>query len=268
MNKQYRRIAGLLCIFALIAASCSQELVEDALVEDGKAIAFNFGISQTRTSTEGKKTVFVNNDRLGIMGTKRGTTEITHKNLNYLYADGKWSAEYSITFPVDGSILNFYAYYPFVADLESTEFDFTVASDQSVADGYNQSDLLLAKNETAKVEDTSITLTFVHKLALVETTVILPAGAEIESVSLRAKRTASVDLLTQVVAVKNDVEAEFVTMTKVGNVFRAVVPAQNIESGKMFRVLTTDGGAYWYKATANEELIENKITYFTIDCSH
>lgn len=268
MKKQYRRIMGLLCVFAAMAASCSQELVEDALVQDGKEVVFNFGISQTRTLTEGKKTVFIDNDEIGIVGLKRGTEDVIHKNLNYQYAGGKWGAEYSITFPVDGSTLNFYAYYPFVANLESTTFDFTVAADQSVAGGYNQSDLLLAKNETANVEDTSITLTFVHKLALVEANVILPAGAEIESVSLRAKRTATVDLLNQIAVVKADADAEFVTMAKAENVFRAVVPAQSVESGKMFRVLTTDGGAYWYKTIVSEELVENKITTFTIDCSN
>lgn len=185
MKKQYI-LMGATIVFAALFASCSQENnMDEAFSQSEKEIIFDLGISQTRTVTIDKKTSFEDGDHVGIYGLKRGATEVLHANLDYHYTadNGKWVAEYSITFPIDGSELNFYAYYPYNADLEGTSFDFSVSQDQS-KDGYNQSDLLLAKNETASVDDESITLSFVHKLALVEAEVILPEGEVIKNVDI------------------------------------------------------------------------------------
>ena len=151
MKKQYI-LMGATMVFAALFASCSQEnIIDEAFSQSEKEIIFDLGISQTRTVTIDKKTSFEDGDHVGIYGLKRGATEVLHDNLDYHYTadNGKWVAEYSITFPIDGSELNFYAYYPYNADLEGTSFDFSVSQDQS-KEGYNQSDLLLEINSISQ----------------------------------------------------------------------------------------------------------------------
>lgn len=271
MMKQYIVMMTVLSCTALFS-SCEQNMVEESFSQSGQDIIFKLDISRTRTVTNDKKTLFVDKDQVGIFGLKRGTTDILHENLNYKYnqSETKWEADRSIAFPIDGSDLNFYAYYPYISGVTGTIFDFPVALDQST-EGYNQSDLLLGKNETSTVDDKEIRLTFAHKLAMVETEVILPQGRIAKRVDIRAKRIAAVDLVQGTAAVKADATAEYVTMQSlddVPNTFRAVIPAQIIGKGKMFRVVADDGTIYWHKVTDDVELIINKVTTFTIDCTN
>ena len=198
--------------------------------------------------------------------------DIVHTNLQYEYIanNEKWNAERSITFPLDGSHLNFYAYYPYNLDLKDTKFDFTVAQNQSKEEGFNRSDLLLAMNDKATVDNKSIVLTFLHQLALVETEIALPENESIVKVDIRAKKTATVDLVSQTANVKNDEPVDYITMLKVAEgIFRAVVPMQVINEGKLFRIVTTDGKVnytYWYKVKENVDLVANKVNSFSINC--
>lgn len=271
MMKQYIVMMTVLSCTALFS-SCEQNIVEESFSQSGQDIIFKLDISRTRTVTNDKKTLFVDKDQVGIFGLKRGATDILHENLNYSYNqdEAQWVADRSIAFPIDGSNLNFYAYYPYIPGVTGTIFDFSVALEQS-AGGYNQSDLLLGKNETSTVDDKEITLTFAHKLAMVETTVVLPQGRTAKKVDIRAKRIATVDLVQGTAVVKADATAEYITMQSLNNVpntFRAVIPAQIIGRGKMFRVVADDGTIYWYKVTDDVELIINKVTTFTVDCTN
>lgn len=52
-------------------------------------------------------------------------------------------------------------------------------------------------------------------------------------------------------------------------IFRAVVPMQVINEGKLFRIVTTDGKVnytYWYKVKENVDLVANKVNSFSINC--
>lgn len=271
MMKQCIVMMAVIFCTALFS-SCEQNIIEESFSDEKQEIIFNLGILQTRTVTTDKKTLFIDKDQVGIFGLKRGTADILHENLHYTYNQGevKWEAERSITFPIDGSNLSFYAYYPYVPNITGTSFEFSVAQDQSEK-GYNQSDLLLAKNETATVDDKEIMLSFAHKLAMVEVKVILPEGKKIEKIDIRAKRTATVDLVQGKVLVNTDATAEYITMQPLEddqNLFRAVLPAQIIDKGKMLRMLSDDGTIYWYKVTDSIEFAINKVTTFTIDCTN
>lgn len=270
MKRQYI-LAGVTMLFASLFISCSQEDVTDeSFPQPAKEIVFDFEISRTRTITEGKKTFFSDGDQVGIFGLKRGTEEVLHDNLDYHYlASSKtWTAESSITFPIDGSDLNFYAYYPYVAGIRGVNFEFAVAQDQSEEDGYSRSDFLSAKNETSQVDDKSITLSFVHQFARVEAEITVPQGEVIKSVDICAKKTAVIDLAKQSVTVKPDEAAEYITMQPAGERFRAVIPAQDTGKGKLFRITAESGATYWYKTVENIALPENEITVFSIDCTN
>lgn len=250
--------------------SCSQESAEEEFTTHaGKEVVLNIGIlPATRTATIDKKTTFVEGDKLGIFELKRGATDIFQNNLSYQYLDGKWSSDYALTFPVTGDNVNFYAYYPYAGNVVKTMFDYAVAIDQSAEGGYNQSDLLLAKNESAVLDATSITLQFAHTLALVEVAITLPEGAVCEKVEMKARKSASVDLVRQTAVVKADEVAEYILMEKVGDKYRAVVPSQTLAQGRFICVTTTDGTMYWYNVGATEvTLPANTVTPFLVNCN-
>lgn len=265
----------MLAVFSLITGftSCSESIINDSFQQTEKEIVLNFGISQlTRTSTSiDWKTLFIDNDQIGVWGIKREGTDIVHENLKYEYnkESNEWTAERSITFPIDGSDLDFYAYYPYNINMENTVFDFSVAQNQSLEEEYNQSDLLIAMNKEATVENTSIVLTFSHQFALVEAEIILPQDQTLSKVDIYAKKTATVNLLQQTTMLKESEAAEYVTMLKVEEkkeLFRAIIPAQIVDKGKLFRIITTDGTVYWYKATEKMNFEANEVTTFSIDC--
>ena len=273
--KKQNRFKILTFLLSTFLVSCSESMTNSSFLGVGeREVIFKFGIlSVTRTTTsDNLKTVFVDDDQIGVWGIKRGEEDVIHTNLKYEYnkKEEKWSAEQSVTFPVDGSNLNFYAYYPYNAEIKNTSFEFAVKQDQSVEERYNQSDLLLAVNDKATVEDTFITLAFSHQLALVEVNVELPESETVVKVDICAKKTATVDLVNQTVYVKEDEVADYITMLEVGEgKFRAVVPAQNVITGKVFRIVTTDGEVnytYWYKVSSPIVFELNKINVFSISC--
>lgn len=267
MKKQNILIGILLVAGAF--TSCKQESPEEEFTTHaGKEVVLNIGIlPTTRTITTDKKTLFVNGDRLGIFELKRGATDVIQKNLNYQYMEGKWSSDHSLTFPLNGDDVNFYAYYPYMADCAGTAFDYSVSKDQSAEGGYNQNDLLLAKNESVSASETSATLQFTHQLALVEVTTILPEGAVCVKAELKARISASVDLIKQTAVVKADAATEYVTMEKVGDTFRAVVPSQALTQGKFIRLTTADGMMYWYQVGVGVTLAVNTVSSFEVNCN-
>lgn len=265
----------MLAVFSLITGftSCSESIINDSFQQIEKEIVFNFGISQlTRTSTSiHRKTLFIDNDQIGVWGIKREGTDIVHENLKYEYnkESNEWTAERSITFPVDGSDLDFYAYYPYNMNMESAVFDFSVAQNQSLEEEYNRSDLLIAMNKEATMENTSIVLTFSHQLVLVEAEIILPQDQILSKVDICAKKTVTVNLLESTTTLKESEATEYITMLKVEeekDIFRAILPAQMVDKGKLFRIITTDGTVYWYKATEKMNFEVNKVTTFSVDC--
>ena len=138
-----------------------------------------------------------------------------------------------------------------------------MAKDQSVGNAYDQSDLLLASHTTSTADDTSITLTFVHKLALVE--VILPSDKVGVSAEMKAKRTVTVDLLKQTATLKDADTEEWIIMKKVSDtVFRAVVPAQTLGVGHLIRIKLDSGGYYHYSIDSGVTLVANEINTFSM----
>lgn len=252
--------------------SCSQD-IEDAVVPVAQEVNFDVNVLATRTQTNGRVTTFVENDRMGVFGMKRGSTEMLNRNVMYTYDDQeKWGAVKSITYPLDNSPVNFYAYYPY-GEYETTAFDFTVLLDQSQNNGYEKSDLLFAKNETASVGSISVGLQFSHLMAMVEVTPVLPEGITLTSVALLGVHTTSaVDLIQQTATVKHDELAPtiVVKLMKVNDVYRGVVPAQVLK-GRILEFIGTDENGrkvmFDYTLDNSVTLQANRITPFEINCT-
>lgn len=265
MRTQYIRL-GMMSLLAILLGSCSQDVMDDISPrETGKEIVFSTTIMQTRTQTTDRKTVFVDEDHIGVFVLNRSTSTSLHTNLDYLYKENAWNSEAPITFPLDGSDVNFYAYYPYAEGNTATTFDFTVDTDQAT-NGLNHSDLLLAKNETSETNDDAVTLSFTHALALLEVKVSLPAGVKADKVTLKAHTTASVDLKGQAATVKTDVAISEITLMKLNDdTFRGVVPAQEL-SEKCILIIGDNGASYRYTAGSPLTLLANSINTLTATC--
>lgn len=265
--KKQNILIGMILASGLLS-SCEQTEMEQAAETSnaGKEISLHVGIAAlTRTATTGSKTLFVAGDELGLFAAGRSNLAVIEGqgNLKYVYQDNRWDAEKAITFPIDGSAVNFYSYYPYSVAATTTVFTHQVAQDQSAGDAYDRSDLLLASHTTSTADDTSITLTFRHQLALVE--VLLPSGKTDVSAELKAKRSATVDLLKQTATLDDAEAAEWIAMKKISDTaFRAVVPAQTLGAGHLIRIRLDDGGYYHYSIAAEAALKANEINTFSM----
>lgn len=276
---------GMATLLAALLGSCSQNAMDDSIPEaKGKQIDLITQIvPTTRTSTTGMKTIFMEGDQIGVFGLAReDASTILNSNLKYQLNNNNWGTETPIILPIDGSNVNFYAYYPYMdSENVNTTFDFSVNRDQA-ANGYNSSDLLLAKNDkivTSEAnESTAIELSFAHAFALVEVEANLSEGVTPEKVTLTAYPTATVDLVAQTATVNTEAE-EIVdeASVKVGQVeislakgdgkFRCVVPVQTIK-GKCIRITGSNGAPYWYTADAEVTLEANKLNTFTVTAAN
>ena len=254
MKTQYIRL-GIASLLTLILGSCSQDATDGTFPQEtGKEIVFSTNIMQTRTQTTDRKTVFVDEDRIGVFVLNRSTSATLRSNLNYLYKENAWSSETPVTFPLDGSDVNFYAYYPYAEGNTATVFDFTVSTDQA-ANGLNQSDLLLAENVTSEANDEAVALSFTHALALLEVKVTLPAGVKADKVILKAHTT-----------VKADAPVSEVTLMRLSDdTFRGVVPAQEL-SERCIKILGDNGASFRYTADSPMTLQANRINTLTATC--
>lgn len=284
---------GMATLLAALLGSCSQNAMDDSIPEaKGKQIDLITQIvPTTRTATTGMKTVFTEGDQIGVFGLAReDASTILNSNLKY-QLNNNWGTETPIILPIDGSNVNFYAYYPYMdSENASTTFDFSVDRDQAT-NGYNNSDLLLAKNENIVTseanESTAIELSFAHAFALVEVEANLPEGVTPEKVILKAFNLAEVDLVAQKatvitegkIVVEGEVDEEGNEVTKdieeieislqkqADGKFRCVVPVQTIK-GKCIRITGSNGAPYWYTADAEVALEANKLNTFTVTAAN
>lgn len=276
---------GMATLLAALLGSCSQNAMDDSIPEaKGKKIDLITQIvPTTRTSTIGMKTVFTEGDQIGVFGLAReDASTILNSNLKYQLNNNNWGTETPIILPIDGSNVDFYAYYPYMdSENASTTFDFSVDRDQAT-NGYNTSDLLLAKNESIVTseanESTAIELSFAHAFALVEVDVTLPEGVTPEKVALTAYPTATVDLVAQTATVNTEAEEIVdeapvkvgqveISLAKAGGKFRCVVPVQTIK-GKCIRITGSNSAPYWYTADAAVTLEANKLNTFTVTAAN
>lgn len=223
----------------------------------------------TRTATEGRKSVFVEDDRIGILQVVRNADELLATNLPHTFTGGQWSSDAALAFPVDGRAVDFHAYYPYTPQAAGLSFEHTVAADQSEAGAFEASDLLQASCTDASGTEQVISLRFSHTLALAEVTVDgLPADDPAATVTIRACRSVRVDLRTGTATSDPEAATEPVTMRRLPDgTFRAVIPAQQISAGSPIRITTQSGKTYRYRRDTPTEFSAGRIAVFAIDCS-
>ncbi|MGC3978603.1 MAG: fimbrillin family protein [Paludibacteraceae bacterium] len=147
-------IINLLLLLPLLwPAGCSSD--EDTNIQPevkpGDEVQFNIGFGpSTRATTDiAFNTVFEDGDEIGVFALKEGTTDVVAQNVRLVRINGNWVSATDadkIYYPLDGSKLDFYAYYPYLGDHNTTmdNLSFEVKADQSTATNYSKSDLLTA----------------------------------------------------------------------------------------------------------------------------
>lgn len=229
----------------LILASCSQD--EDVLFgtnDSNTGIKFEIltaaGASRATTGDD-FKTTFDNGDEVGLFvvaHTQGEAADIASAgnyadNYKLTYVGGQWVIDKEVTFPQNDVALDFYAYYPYVENVDPKAIAYDASS--------SMYDLMMAK--TADVNNTveTVTLTFYHQLSLLDAEIVDGAGSALTaegfctSASFNLGEYGSDDVMTLGDEVKQ------LTMTMVGaKHFRAYVPAQEVSDAAKLVIKSGD----------------------------
>ena len=224
---------------------------------------------QTRVSTAPDFTSeWENGDEIGVFACKAGESlsatsagnHIHNVKLTYNKTANTWTPSESLWWPGSGGKLDFYAYYPYnensgsPADLNPLAIAFNVETNQSATADYSKSDLLTAKADKSGAgygKGETVILSFRHALAMVQVSIPgskgFAGGSEGLTVTLRGvKAKSTLDLSAAdgttpgsgVTVPASDNDPVNITLYRLaepdgGNyIYRALVPAQDIEAGK------------------------------------
>lgn len=241
--------------------SCSSE--EDAATEAFGPEPVKFGMyismpGETRSVADHfMRAAFTEADSVGVFAYKRtedgSNGELYAANVRYTYRSGRW------TVPSDSAImtepsasLNFYAYYPYRADMaEYGQMPCNVHAAQNEVDesgygmNYAASDVLIAKSTGSEAGDHLVDLNFSHAFAMVRVRVTgTEATDTLATVKLLGLKTqATIDAMNGTQASPEGEPAD-IGMLQVSNeennmFYLAVVPAQNIAAGVDLVEVTT-----------------------------
>lgn len=241
----------LFCSAAALSFAC-QETNNGVVAPEG-AISFRSNINTRATELS-----FETGDQIGVTAfSDAELTTIYADNVPYTFgADGVFTSTEPIV--ADGA-LTFAALYPAQTGAFANEVAFAVNTDQTTAENYELSDLLLAKTEAT--EEIVPTLAFNHKLSKI--TVAITSNVDLADAIVRVvgvKNNATLNVAEGTVAESGDAteitlggnatdgytailvpqsieaNADFVTVTIGNDVYKAVLEGRGkLESGKAYQ---------------------------------
>ncbi len=247
--------------------------------------AYPGATTQTR-STIGSG--FVEGDQIGVFvvdyeadepGTPALRGNRASNTLFQMQEDGTWKANYQLFWADKETPADFYAYYPFVNELNSiTDYSFSVAEHQetegasTTSAGYAVSDLLIAKQEKVMPTAETVMLQFHHVMAGVCIRLEKGEGftatewADLNKTVLvkNTRLAGTVNLLTGETIVKESGEASNILPMPYQGTYRALVFPQTVEAGKTLVSITIDGQSYSLKKTEPMTFFSGRMHNFTI----
>ena len=243
------------------------------------------GVQQTR-STIGNG--FVEGDQIGVFvvdyedgqpGTPALVGNRASNTLFQMQEDGMWKANYELFWADKETPADFFAYYPFVNELNSiTEYAFSVADHQeaegasTTAAGYAVSDLLVARQEKVMPTAETVMLQFRHVMAGVCIRLEMGTGftatewADLyKTVLIKSTRLGgTVNLLTGATSVSDGSAVGTITPMAYQDTYRALVFPQTVSAGQQLVSVTIDGQSYSLKKTEAMTYFSGKMHNFTI----
>ena len=207
-------------------------------------------------------------------------------NVRFTYSEatGKWTGSYQLYWKDKQTPIDAYGYYPFDADLQSTQsYPFTVQQNQRdhlktgrKLLGYEQSDFLWAKKENIVPTTGAVTLQHHHLMAGIK--VILTEGhgfndgewdelqksVLVESTVLESTINLQTGTVTPSGS-KTGVITPLPQQGGEGTFYRAIVVPQTVAAGKSLFALTIDNKSYHFTRDEAMTYLSGKLHQFTFD---
>lgn len=261
----------------------TDELPGNNALHDGLKIQISGNIHQqylSRVDDGG----FCGGDQVGLYGvnytnnnTEAGTLQDKGNqvdNIRYTYDEEnmKWTSSSPAYYKDVNTCIDLYAYYPYGAPDNVSEYEFEVAKDQNNNGGYAASDFLWAKAEKVQPSENKVSLRFSHMLSCAN--VILKAGnnfaeGEFESLKksvlvLNTTHTSEIDLSTGEATPVGDPSKEGILMMEGADGFRAVVVPQTVTAGKKLFAITVNGITYHFSKDVDFTYTPGMQSKFTL----
>ena len=278
---------GLWCAAFAIGCTTDPYQTDVPAVEGAPRIEISGKISQnyaTRVDDGG----FCQGDQVGLFGvnyTDSNTVagalldkgnQVDNARYTYDKANGQWVSNGSFYYKDVNTNIDLYAYYPYAAVNNTSEYEFEVAADQSgvnSTDGYALSDFLWAKATNVTPSQNKVSLHFYHRMSA--TCVALKEGQGFESgefeklsktvLAMNTTRTSTIDLSTGKVTATGKAAREGIVMKSGAEDFRAIVVPQRVEAGQTLFSITINGIPYTFKYKVQNELKEWIPASFTYE---
>lgn len=175
----------ILLIPSIWVASCTNEdniFPSDPQNDDKKEITFQIDITEadwespeTRiaTSPYDYTCSWNDGDKIGLYITTADNSLQPSgnyiDNIEITYSGGKWTPAIPLYCPANSQKVNFYAYYPYDAQMANPlHYEYKVSTDQGSNKDLGKSDFLWVKQENKPIINNSVDLQFSHALALIK----------------------------------------------------------------------------------------------------
>ena len=247
-------------IFLLACSSGAENGVDDEPTPpqpEKPTVRIPIGISTSITRVT--ETAFESGDRIGLYVVNRND-DGSHNdlkpsdnyvdNMRYTYSYNTWTPDETVYWKDDKTCADFYLYYPYqAAHVNENPVVFKVEADQSNANSYKNSDVIIGS--TMNVAPSQTTVYIASKHVMSQVIIDLKPGEGFTDASLAASDvkvklnipavSANIDLATGKVEPIMNYDGESLTMTpmtpyKDGNVYRAIVVPQQVEQTNLINV--------------------------------
>ena len=290
-----KRYKEFVCLSGFLLAACAdQDIVQDN-PNSGDAMELRAEISQQYT-TRANDGGFADGDQIGvfIVNYKNDETQPLQPtgnhadNVRFTYdaTTGKWTGSYQIYWKDKTTPIDAYGYYPFDAELSSTQsYPFSVQQNQRdpmktgrKLSGYEQSDFLWAKREGVFPTAGAVTLQHHHLMAGVK--VVLTEGDFFDDgewnnleKTVLVENTITESTINLQTGVVTPIGTTTGTITPLASgrgaggeaSFRAIVIPQTIAAGNTLFSITIDGKSYQFKREESMIYYPGKLHQFTFE---
>lgn len=219
---------------------------------------------QLRLTGEINQTTRVNdagfeaNDAVGVYVSTNGTLAESGNyfdNEEYTYANtegvGTLTSQIPIYWPTKDSKLSVFAYYPYVESVSSTSaYPFAVATDQSVAGAFYQSDFLYDNALNLAPTTDAVALAFEHKLSRVDIELGVADGS---SIDLEELKDAEKNLTIIGVAAEGTIDLENGTATA-GDATTTITPMANVGGASYSAVVYPQTNKVTFRIELNDRV--------------
>lgn len=267
--KNASKLAAMLMIASLSACSSSSSSDEPVIPKDEeKGVEFLATLASPASRISDTK--FENGDPISVwaMKSQNGNPQDLNvyncyaANRRYVYDGTRFTAANAAIEKNTGDQLNYYAVYPYSSSY-SESFTFKVNEDQTTKNGYDTSDLCVAK--TGVLTSATVDLTFRHAMSQVVIDVAPELGTVTAITLVNVCMKATIDLNAWTINSTDSSVDGTVKMNPNGmRSFRAVIAPCKLPKGTQFAIITTTNGTYNYNLEVDTKFENGTSTNYQL----